>query len=152
MKDEKEILSTKETKKESELLTVLKREREWYRGLREENKIQFLSMMVLDPIILIFFMYYLTAHMICIPLTYLVLDYFIYKWWKKTDAEEKRMIELEKEDRSEIIRQKIEELRVMEIEMKEREAARQKELEEKKRRRREFFCFWRKRSKKDSEE
>lgn len=147
IRDEKEILSTKETKPWHKLWEVIRRERAWYRGLKEEHKVQFLSMMVLDPIVIIFFYYYLTARVLCVPLTFLILDTIIFKWWKKKDAEEKRMQELEAQDRSEIIRQKIEELRVIEMEAKEREAARQKELEEKRQRRREFFRLGKKRSK-----
>lgn len=141
MKDEKDILSTKEPKAGNNLLGVIRRERVWYCGLREQHKIQFLSMMIIDPIIVIFFIYYLTAHILCVPLTYLVLDTVIYRYWKKKDAEVKRLAKLASEDRSAIIRQKIEELRVIEMEAKEREAARQKELEEKRRKRREFFSF-----------
>lgn len=150
MKDMKDVLSTKESKPENKLLGLIRRERAWYRGLREEHKVQFLSTMIIDPIVVIFFFYYLTAHILCIPLTYLILDTIIYRYWKKKDAEVKRLEELESQDRSAIIRQKIEELRVIEMEAKEREAARQKELEEKRQRRREFFCFWHKRSGKES--
>lgn len=150
MRDEKDVLSTKEPKEGNELLALIRRERAWYRGLREEHKIQFLSMMIIDPIVVIFFFYYLTAHILSVPLTYLILDTIIYRYWKKKDAEVKRLEELESQDRTAIILQKIEELRVIEMEAKEREAARQKELEEKRQRRREFFCFWRKGSKKES--
>lgn len=150
MKDKKDILSTKEPKRENKLLALIRRERTWYRGLREEHKVQFLSMMIIDPIVVIFFFYYLTAHILSIPLTYLILDTIIYWYWKKKDKEIKRLEELESQDRTAIIRQKIEELRVIEMEVKEREAARQKELEEKRQRRREILCFWRKRSRKES--
>ena len=92
---------------------------QWLRELKGYEKISFISMMVLDAPVLILLVHYATGIILNIPLTYLIVDILLLKSWEHSEAK-KRAREAEYAgDRTEIIRQKIEELKEIEREQKE---------------------------------
>lgn len=78
---------------------------------KDSRKIYLLSMLLMDPGILILFVYYFSGVELNILITYLVLDILIYKLWKK--REDKLLKEEQEEmdgEKIKILRQKIAEL------------------------------------------
>lgn len=89
------------------------------------EKISFTSMMLLDPIVVVLLLYYLTGILFSYILAYLLIDTFIYIWWQERAEKRIREEEMLREqgDRTEIIRQKIEELKEIERQIKEEQNA-----------------------------
>lgn len=112
MKKEEDILETKENEMPQKPFF-------WIRRLKGYRKCCFCSMMTLDAGVLLLTVCFFTGIELNIPLTYLIVDAFLLWWW---DREEKKRYAMELEyagDRTEIILQKIEELRIIEEEVKE---------------------------------
>lgn len=100
---------------------------QWIRELKGYEKISFISMMVLDAPVLILIIHYATGIILNIPLTYLIVDILLLMSWKRSEAK-KRAREAEYAgDRTEMIHQKIEELKEIEREKKEIEKREQEE-------------------------
>lgn len=115
MGKQEEILSTKENGK------VDKREWLYIFSGTDRDVIRFISMMSIDPGLLVLFVYYISAIELNIPLTYVAVDIVILLWWRKKALQRKKWIEEERDiDRTEIIRRKIEELREIEERAKEK--------------------------------
>lgn len=102
----------------------------------EYDKICFLSMMLIYPSLAVIFLHYLTRILFSLPLLYLVIDPLIFIWWqnraKKRMLERQRLEEEMSGDRTEIILQKIAELREIEREAAAREAEEAKNPKKKK--------------------
>lgn len=146
-KDE-EILSTQEkenTVSEEELERQF--EKEWFSSLSRYDKKIFICMLVLDPLIVVIFFYYLTQTMMSIVLAYVVVDIALVKWQRDTQIEKlKNKARREREgDRREILLRKIQELGEIEAEMKKKEEMERIEKERKKEQRknaiRRFISF-----------
>ncbi len=84
----------------------------------EMQVIQFISVAVIDPGIVILFVDYVWGKILNIPLTYLVMEVIIFSWWIWRSFRYKRRMEMMNEDRMEQIEQKLEELRQLEQELK----------------------------------
>ena len=113
MKKEENVLRSKE-----KLVKENKcpRSWQWIRKLKGYDRICFSSMMMLDAGVFILIFYYVTGIILNIPLTYLIIDILIIKGWEYSE-QKRRARETEYEgNRTEIIRQKIEELREIERE------------------------------------
>lgn len=95
-------------------------EKEWFRSLSTEEKVEFIFMLVLDPLIVVIFFYYLTQTVMSVILAYLVVDIALVIWQRKTQIKKLRYKEwLEHEgDRTEILLRKIQRLGRTEEEMK----------------------------------
>lgn len=95
-------------------------EKEWFRSLSTEEKVEFIFMLVLDPLIVVIFFYYLTQTVMSVILAYLVVDTALVIWQRKTQIKKLRYKEwLEHEgDRTEILLRKIQRLGRTEEEMK----------------------------------
>lgn len=123
MKKEENILRSKENVEKDDKCPQQWR---WIRELKGFDRICFSSMMMLDAGVIILIFYYATGIILNIPLTYLIIDVIIIKGWECSE-QKRRAREAEYEgDRTEIIRQKIEELKEIEREKKEEEKKRQK--------------------------
>lgn len=99
----------------------------WIRELKGYDKISFTSMMVLDAPVLILIVNYATGIILNIPLTYLIVDALLLRSWDRSEREKREREAEYAGDRTEIIRQKIEELKVIEREEQEREKREQEE-------------------------
>lgn len=86
----------------------------------EMQVIQFISVAVIDPGIVILFVNYVWGETLNIPLTYLVMEVIIFSWWIWRAFRYKRRMEMMSEDRMEQIEQKLEELRQLERELKQK--------------------------------
>lgn len=86
----------------------------------EMQVIQFISVAVIDPGIIILFVNYVWGETLNIPLTYLVMEVIIFSWWIWRSFRYKRRMEMMSEDRMEQIEQKLEELRQLERELKQK--------------------------------
>lgn len=86
----------------------------------EMQVIQFISVAVIDPGIVILFVNYVWGETLNIPLTYLVMEVIIFSWWIWRSFRYKRRMEMMSEDRMEQIEQKLEELRQLEQELKQK--------------------------------
>ena len=86
----------------------------------EMQVIQFISVAVIDPGIVILFVNYVWGETLNIPLTYLVMEVIIFSWWIWRSFRYKRRMEMMSEDRMEQIEQKLEELRQLERELKQK--------------------------------
>ena len=86
----------------------------------EMQVIQFISVAVIDPGIVILFVNYVWGETPNIPLTYLVMEVIIFSWWIWRSFRYKRRMEMMSEDRMEQIEQKLEELRQLERELKQK--------------------------------
>lgn len=146
-KDE-EILSTQEkenTVSEEELERQF--EKEWFSSLSRYDKKIFICMLILDPLIVVIFFYYLTHTMMSIVLAYVVVDIALVKWQRDTQIKTlKYKAQREREgDRREILLRKIQELGEIEAEMKKKEEMERIEKERKKEQRknaiRRFISF-----------
>lgn len=85
----------------------------------ELDRIRFVSMITLNPGIVVLFVYYVSTIELNIPLTYLITDAWIILWWWRKALKRKKQMEEEKDiDRTEIIRRKIEELKATEERVK----------------------------------
>lgn len=125
--------------------------KEWRKFMFQDiyDEICFSSMMVMDPPVIIIMTYYLTDVMLSIFWTYVLMDIAIYLWWQS--AAEKRMLERRirelEGDRTEIIRQKIAELRAIERRVAQREKEQvieeDRRKQEKLRKRLAFFNWFR---------
>lgn len=131
MKEEEKILSKQEK------IEQQKEEAEkdgWFDILMDDqmDRIRFISTMLLDPGIVILFVYYISGIVWNIPLVYFIVDILILIWWENKALEKRRKLEEEQDagDRREIIMQKIEELKVIE---QQRAVERQKRAEEEQR-------------------
>lgn len=90
--------------------------------IKDYDKICFTSMILIDPGLFIFFFYYLTGIILNIPLTYFILDIVIVIGWHISEKRRAAEYAQYEGDRTEIIRQKIEELKEIEREMKAKNA------------------------------
>lgn len=82
---------------------------------RRIDRLRFVSVMTLDAGVLVVLVQYYTGILLNIPLTYLVVDTLIGIWWWRKALKRKKWIEEERDiDRTEIILQKIQELKDME--------------------------------------
>ncbi len=86
----------------------------------EMQVIQFISVAVIDPGIVILFVDYVWGKILNIPLTYLIMEVIIFSWWIWRSFRYKRRMEMMNEDRMEQIEQKLEELRQLEQELKQK--------------------------------
>lgn len=76
--------------------------------------VQFFSMSVLDPAIVIYLYLYVTGRVLNIPLTYLCGVLLVMLWFVHEGIARRKLWEEMAEDRTEIIQQKLEELKEME--------------------------------------
>lgn len=119
MQKKEEILRNKEKVLGEE--NKNKNKREWLYALSgtDTDVIRFISMMTINPGLVVLFVYYVSAVELNIPLTYLAVDALILLWWWRKALKRKKWIEEERDiDRTEIIHRKIEELREIEERVK----------------------------------
>lgn len=119
MQKKEEILRNKEKVSGEE--NKNKNKREWLYALSgtDTDVIRFISMMTINPGLVVLFVYYVSAVELNIPLTYLAVDALILLWWWRKALKRKKWIEEERDiDRTEIIHRKIEELREIEERVK----------------------------------
>lgn len=95
-------------------------ERDWFRKMEPDDKIRYLSMILLDPVFVALLFYYLTGIPLNIVFSYVLVDAILLLWGRSTGIRRlKEIEEMEKMgDRMPIIRQKIQELKELEAEMK----------------------------------
>lgn len=95
-------------------------EKEWFHRMRLDEKVHFIFMLLVDPALAIILFFYLTGVPFNILLGYVLVDVLLVLWCR--DREIKRLKRIEEmrnqEDRMPIIRQKIQELKEIEAEMK----------------------------------
>lgn len=113
----KKILSKKEKSEEQSESCP---ERDWFRKMQGIDKARFICMLLIDPAFVAIVSYYLTDMLFHVLLAYVLVDTLLVLWYR--DMEIKRLSRIEElknqGDRMPIIRQKIQELKEIEAEMK----------------------------------
>lgn len=124
----KKILRNREKTQKEEPLEDCIPEECWYRMMPKYGRLNLTSMILIGPGVFILFINYITGITLNIPLTYLIMDILIVMC--KRHFEIRRIRELQEiarqGDRTEILRQKAQELREIERKMKKEEQARKK--------------------------
>lgn len=98
--------------KEKEMGEMRKRDERFYALTGKSTDVmRLLSMLVINPGLLILFVYYMAGVELSVPVTYLVVDSILLLVWWRRRVLRKRWLEEEKDvDRTDILLAKIEEL------------------------------------------
>lgn len=130
MKKTKKFLRNREDgKKEDIRLEDCVPEECWYSMMPEYDRINLTSMVLIGPGVFILFFHYITGIILNIPLTYLIMDIFTVMCKRHFAIRRLKMLQeiARQGDRTDILRQKVEELKEIEQKKREEQRARQKE-------------------------